>query len=88
MFFYRLEELHLSANNLHNLSNNVFQVSIKGKVSQTHTSFVLNLCVQHEKLRFLYLSCNYITDFNSLSTNLVAHCPRYLYISNYHLHIM
>lgn len=56
----RLEELHLSANNLQDLFDNVFQ---------------------HERLRFLYLSCNYITDFNSLSKNLVAHCPRLILLS-------
>ncbi len=45
MFFCRLEELHLSANNLHNLSNNVFQVGlIKGKSHKRTQHLYSKLC--------------------------------------------
>lgn len=49
----RLDELHLSANNLEDPGN---------------TSF------KHDKLRFLYLSCNPINSFTTISSNLISHC--------------
>jgi len=56
----KLDELHLSANNLANPGN---------------------LSIENENLKHLFLSCNPISDFDSVSLNLLSRCSSLQFLS-------
>jgi hypothetical protein len=56
----KLEELHLSTNNLQNPTDNL---------------------LKHGNLAQLYLSCNPISDFSTVTQNLINSCPRLVLLS-------
>ena len=78
----KLDELHLSANNLQNPGNSVLEVrhSIVHSLSASWRANKQNKYVnislfQNKNLKQLFLSCNPISDFSRVTLSLLSQCP-------------